>query len=436
MKKLYLSLVCAIALASVMGTLSSCSSDEPVSNNDEPTQGIEEPIEDVDESETYSQPTSPEFDVTRSERTVNNNINDFGLQLFNAVSATPDIVERYPNFAVSPVSMAFTLAMCANLGDDNLKADILAALDCESIDVLNELCRKLMMYLPDPSNKCELSLANAMWCDNGLAPTASCRTAIKDNFFGNISSLDFSNPFYASEVINKWAARSTKDIIDNVITPAGLENTKVLLANALYFGAQWSAPFQKSKTVSRVFHGTAGDRDFDFMCDKREMGYVSCERFEAVILGYEGTSYMIAVLPSEELNIDEFCSSFNSADLDIINSEKSTYLVELSFPKFESEIKTPLGDVVNNLGIGLGRSHLSGIIGADEDVFLTVGHTAKVSTDEEGTIAAAVSIGEMSICPLPEEIQGEVTLSFDRPFIYFIKNYNTGSILMAGCVRE
>lgn len=390
------------------GAFVSCSSDEP----------------------EFRQPTTPEINLTRSEQFVNDNINDFGLKLFNAISSDPTIVKSNKNFAVSPVSVAIALAMSANVCDDDLKSEVLYVLDCKNIDDLNALCRKLMMYLPDPSNKCDISLSNAIWCDNGLAPTASCRSAITDYFFGKISSIDFSNSEAAANIINDWIARSTHNFIESVFGPMDLLFTKVLLANSLYFKGQWANPFEKSKTVFRTFHGVEGDRDVDLMCDKRTMLYVACERFQAVRLSYKGPYEMIAVLPDADTNIDDFCKTFDSSDLARCIDETARYLVTLSMPKFESEINTPISDILKKMGIDL-TARLSGIEGANDDYILDVTHTAKVSTDEEGTVAAAVTVVGMSSAP-SQSVEGEVTLMFDRPFIYLIRNTVTGSIIMAG----
>ena len=392
----------------LVGVFVSCSSDEP----------------------EFRQPTSPEINLTRSEQLVNDNLNDFGLKLFNAISSDPTIVSSTPNFAVSPVSVAIALAMSANVCDDDLKSEVLYALDCENIEELNVLCRKLMMYLPDPSNKCDISLCNALWHDNGLAPTASCRSAITDYFFGKISSIDFSDSEAAADIINDWISRSTHNVIEGVVGPADLLYAEVMLANALYFKGGWSDPFDKSKTVSRTFHGIGGDRDVDLMCDKRTMLYFACDRFQAVRLSYKGPYEMIAVLPDADTNIDDFCKTFDSSDLTPCIDGFAQYLVTLSLPKFESEIDVRLDDILQNMGIDL-YTRLSGIEGANDDYNLSVKHVAKVSTDEEGTVAAAVTIVGMDSAPSPGVVR-EVTLTFDRPFLYLIRNNVTGSIIMAG----
>ena len=167
------------------------------------------------------------------------------------------------------------------------------------------------------------------------------------------------------------------------------------------------------------------------MCDKRIMPYVSCERFQAVTLDYKGNCSLIAVLPAEGLDIDEFSSTFDTDDLARCIRVRDRYTVNLSLPKFESEINANCNDILSGLGIDMRSGHLKGINGAGDNIHLDLSHIAKVSTDEDGTVAAAVTIGGFDAAA-PPNIVGEVTLKFDRPFIYFIRNIMTGSIIMAG----
>ena len=167
------------------------------------------------------------------------------------------------------------------------------------------------------------------------------------------------------------------------------------------------------------------------MCDKRVMPYMACERFQAVTLGYIGNSSLIAVLPAEGLDIDDFSSTFDATDFSRCISERANYTVNLSIPKFESGVRMPCGDVLSKLGIDMNNARVSEIDGAANQI-MGIGHTAKVSADEDGTIAAAVTAGIVTCPPNAPEVVGEVILNFDRPFIYFIRNATTGSIIMAG----
>jgi len=78
---------------------------------------------------------------------------------------------------------------------------------------------------------------------------------------------------------------------------------------------------------------------------------------------------------------------------------------------------------------------LSGMDGKHDLFISDVIHKAFVSVDESGTEAAAataVIIAATSV-PMPEQI---ITMTIDRPFIFLIRDIQTGTILFLGHVTN
>jgi serpin B len=94
-----------------------------------------------------------------------------------------------------------------------------------------------------------------------------------------------------------------------------------------------------------------------------------------------------------------------------------------------------LADDLKALGMGdafePGRADLSGMSG-DRSLFVGVAvHQAVILLDESGTEAAAATgfgIGPTSAPPPPTEVL------IDRPFLFFIRDVQTGVVLFAGRV--
>ncbi len=79
------------------------------------------------------------------------------------------------------------------------------------------------------------------------------------------------------------------------------------------------------------------------------------------------------------------------------------------------------------------RADFSGMTG-DRDLFISeVVHKAFVSVDEAGTEAAAATAVVMEKMALPEE---PVEVTVDRPFIFLIRDIQTGAILFVGRVVD
>ena len=112
--------------------------------------------------------------------------------------------------------------------------------------------------------------------------------------------------------------------------------------------------------------------------------------------------------------------------------------VILSLPKFQFDSSFSLGQVLSSMGMPLAFSanaDFSGMDGARDLLISDVIHKAYVSVDEAGTEAAAASaviVGIEAVMPA----RSTVTLSIDRPFIFLIRDVQTGVILFVGRVMN
>jgi serpin B len=103
-------------------------------------------------------------------------------------------------------------------------------------------------------------------------------------------------------------------------------------------------------------------------------------------------------------------------------------------PKFEYTSEFSVKDALEAMGMTdafSGSADFSGMTG-DKDLYIKdVVHKAFISVDEAGTEAAAASAVIMDRLSLPLE-PAEVNL--DHPFIYLIRDIQTGTILFMGSV--
>ena len=90
------------------------------------------------------------------------------------------------------------------------------------------------------------------------------------------------------------------------------------------------------------------------------------------------------------------------------------------------------------LALNAGEADLSGINGIPRDLFIAaVIHQANIDVDERGTeAAAATAVGvDTGGCtgPTPDRIR---ELRFDRPFVFLLRDRETGAILFMGRVAD
>ena len=110
--------------------------------------------------------------------------------------------------------------------------------------------------------------------------------------------------------------------------------------------------------------------------------------------------------------------------------------VMLSLPKFQFDSSFSLKQALSSLGMPLAFSDNADFSGMDgaHDLFISdVLHKAYVSVDEAGTEAAAASAVIIGLTAMPSST---VVLAIDRPFIFLIRDVQTGTILFVGRVMN
>jgi serpin B len=122
------------------------------------------------------------------------------------------------------------------------------------------------------------------------------------------------------------------------------------------------------------------------------------------------------------------------------------YVLNLFMPRFGIETRASLGTLLEALGMPLaltrGVADFSGIHVPEtyeEILYISkVIHQANIDVDEEGTVATAATAVEMRAtgggCGLL--IGKTITLRLDHPFLFFVRDLETGAVLFMGRVVD
>jgi serpin B len=102
----------------------------------------------------------------------------------------------------------------------------------------------------------EIHVANALWGQQGFAFEAPFLKTLQEVYGAPLQSLDFKDNAAARKRINDWVATQTRDKIRDIVPP-GMPPplTRLALANAIYYKAQWMHPFAKRSTKEGDFTG-------------------------------------------------------------------------------------------------------------------------------------------------------------------------------------
>ena len=106
---------------------------------------------------------------------------------------------------------------------------------------------------PDHTNQApavELDVANQVFSQKGMTLQQAFLDALSSQFDAGVGLLDYkADPDTARQTINRWAGDATKGRIPEILQPPDVtQDTRIALANAIYFKAGWQAPFDPANT--------------------------------------------------------------------------------------------------------------------------------------------------------------------------------------------
>lgn len=281
-----------------------------------------------------------------------------------------------------------------------------------------------------------LHIVNAIWGQAGYDFLSDFLDVLAENYGAGMRLLDFVNATEAARVtINTWISEQTEGRIEDLI-PAGALTplTRLVLTNAIYFNAAWAEPFQEEATEDAPFYLLDGGQMMaPLMRQTTSLGYAEGQGYQAVEIPYDGGELaMVVVLPE---SLDDFEAHLDAPAVEGILDALSYRQVALAMPKFEFEAQFSLVEALAAMGMPVAFSEAADFSGMTGNRDLMIGdviHKAFVAVDEAGTEAAAATAVIMKLTAM--EPQEPVQVTVDHPFLFFIRDLQTGAILFVGRV--
>jgi serpin B len=287
-----------------------------------------------------------------------------------------------------------------------------------------------------------LNIVNAIWGQKDYEFLSEFLDILAENYGAGLRPLDFIKAPEESRItINNWVSEQTEGRIEDLI-PQGLIDTwtRLVLTNAIYFNAAWQYPFEESMTKDGPFYLLDGSKvTVPMMKQTEHFGYTEGEGYQAVELPYDGRKLSMVILLPRKENFEQFEGSLDYQLVDSLIKALEYQRVSLTMPKFEFESEFRLKETLAAMGMPDAFvwpiADFSGMTG-NRDLFIgDVIHKAFVSVDESGTeAAAATAVVMLPTAGPPEEPEEAVEVTVDRPFIFLIRDIETGAIVFVGRV--
>ena len=392
----------------------------------------------------------------------------FAIKLMKALDAT---LEDNNSYVVSPLGASMALSMAMNGAQGETYDQIAEALSLSDypLDEINRYNNKLLTGLAALDNQAQIGIANSLWLNEGVNTLAPYNYCIAQHYNATNETLDFADESSLAR-INSWVEEYTNYLIPQY-TDYIDEDAKLMFLNSSYFNSPWNIEFDKEQSFVEKFYaydGTEQETEY-WMIDGVLNFMYHCtygsDRIETLSLfvGKDETYCVDFILPhcyipnfyNSDFTYETFMEYLDNGGLKQIYDSIDHYRFEqpakavshkagllgdalpaprIVFPKLKMEFKAELNDAFKAMGITDAFDEEKADFGllSDSEVNISKIQQANVfSIDENGT-----STGSNSENNNTTRTIASWNIFFNRPFLFFVREVKTNTILFAGKVAK
>ena len=360
----------------------------------------------------------------------------FALNLYSQLRTQPD------NLFFSPYSISTAIAMTAAGAKGKTATQIDRVFSFNLPPASRHPAFAQLTYQLTDAQGYQLAIANRLWAQKDFPLLPPFVKTTQDFYGAPIESLNFANADEASGKINAWVAKQTQNQIKDLLSPDALNRcTRLVLTNAIYFKGNWVTQFDSAETKNEPFTLASGEKQqVNLMFQSDNFGYAEFENLQVLEMPYQGNKLsLVILLPANPDGLPKLEGALTADNLQKWLSF-SQRKVQVFLPKFTFEQSFNLKDVLSKMGMADAFSYQPGVadfsgISNKENLFVSdVIHKAFVEVDEKGSKAAAATAviectGER---PCPSPLPPQIEFRADRPFLFLIRERQSGTILFMG----
>jgi serine protease inhibitor len=392
-----------------------------------------------EKKETIEQSGDPvEITTEVYQKEVIDSANRFAFDLFKPILTAAKGTE---NIMISPFSISSALSMTLNGADGETFEAIRKTLGLgqKTIEQINNTYLKLMTEMVPVDKRVVLEIANSVWVEKRLIVKQPFITDLKTWYKAEVRDIDVTNP-NAVDIVNGWIAEKTHDKITDMLDRLD-PDLAMLLINAVYFNGKWRNHFDKADTKEEPFYVSSSvSKTVPMMHKTENLKVIKHNNLTIAEVPYgQGNYTMVVVLPDENVSISDVSNDFTPALwnewMDLLS--ENTHQVDISMPRFKYEYKKLLNNDLIDLGMEIAFTDYANFDNISNQglKISRVLHQTFIDTNEEGTEAAAATVIEIvNTTAYPTPMVIKVTL--DHPFLYFIRETSTATVLFMGRVSD
>lgn len=356
--------------------------------------------------------------------------NSFALHLLRTTASS-----RSGNVLLSPLSVSFALGMTMNGAGGETLAEMNRTLGwgTRTRAETNAAYRDLRTMLPTLDNSTTIRIANGLWVRQPLVIDTGFLREAQTFFNAPAQSLRTSQIMYDS--VNVWGNRHTDGMIPRVLQEPPREDLAMLLANAVYFSGTWRDKFDPAKTTPMPFTLASGTQVSHPMMQRAgDFNVYQTSQLMAAELLYGNAAYSMVVVAPASGTAAALAARLDSATYaTIVQGLRPADNRSMIFlPRFKVKGSLELSPELKAMGMPRAfttAAEFPRLVDIRTRLDF-VQHSVALEVDERGSRAAAVTVVGAVPVSLPPSYQ------FNRPFVFFIRERLSGTILFTGVVND
>lgn len=295
-------------------------------------------------------------------------INGFALKFFQKLSTE----HQNKNVFFSPYSISAAMSMVLLGSRGPTQTQLKQALEYKDIDEAHEGNKEIRECIQRIDDDCSLEIANRLFPEKSYGLLEDFLRNCEDYYGSEVTPLGYRTDTEGSrKFINDWVSKQTAGKITDLLQPGIIDPlTKLVIANAVYFKADWKEMFDKKATKKKEFQVSRKEKmKVDMMMRMSNYRYRDDKGLNAKILAipYKGDKVsMVIVLPNRKDGLDLVQMKLGQEDVREVAQIPHLNQVKVCLPRFKLDFGATLIETFKKLGVTdvfSDQADLSGISG-------------------------------------------------------------------------
>ena len=357
-------------------------------------------LAEIDQNKVFRKISAQEQELIKS-------TNQLSLDLLKAEYTKNDA----KNVFFSPVSVGMALGMIYNGVGEVEKSEIQHVMNLELLveKDLNKSYNELLNFFHIANEQFNISYANSLWFPLEVKINESFRTK-------------------AVEYINSWGSMKTNGNFEQLIKIAPTNTEDIFLINAFGLNTQWKQANDLYRSKSQFYLGNGAIQQVRTINWKGvDIRLSEQDDYSYFEIPFENDLVLLSVIQPQTANaLSTVIDDLSLDDLANLRSSAFELKADVSLPEINFNTEGSIKDALSDIGLSnlfLTSTNLSPSFGDGNRRLTDISHLSKIKTNSRALAHhETATLGNQQL----------MAVNVDRPFLYFVQDKHTNTVLFAG----